>query len=635
MKRSLGILLFLTGLFLAPLILGRGFVANVDVYEYAAPFRAWGVLEMTRGHLPLWNPWIFAGTPFLASPQSALFYPFTGLFGFLPLAPAFRFFTVGHFFLMALGFYLWTRGRRASHAGALAGAVVGTFSFFFLSKITAGHLIHLSGYAWTPYVLLLGDALKKNPRHRFWPWAWAAASALQFFSGHLQVWVVSHLVLGVLLMDRRLWTWDQLRGWGKAVTAASAGVAVQAFPTAAYLPHTTRAVNTLLSPQDQYAFATSYSLQGWTLLRGWLTPWAWGRPPHLGRLFPDPFSIYLETAAVFMGWVGLGAAAVGLVLLARQRAKRFLGLLLGSLALGFGKNGFIYPWLWKSLAWLRVPARFYLGLHVAAVAGVARAWDLLSRRWRLIFLGLLVVELWVTGRSFVRTEDPGPRFTRTSFIEWFQGRLGEGRLFTTQSVGAHNKGMMFGLGNVNGYEALVPAGLWAAVAGTQPGIVQPTTGVEIDHVPENLFTALGVRYVLGTPALKTSWPRVAASGNLEVRENPAYAGVVRASGGAVLTSLRIRPDRFLCRWRLGSDRLQVVWSEAWFPGWRAWTRRGPLPSTPLGGLIQSVEWAPAVAEGALWWLYRPKPFMAGLWVTLAAGLTGGFFLCRGFRGGRR
>jgi hypothetical protein len=116
----------LTGLFTAPLIFGRGFVANAgDVYDYAAPFRAWGNRELLGGRLPFWNPWIFGGTPFLASPQSALFYPGNTAMVSTHLTAGFRILIVLHLFLMGIGYWMWLRSRGERWGGSALGAVAG------------------------------------------------------------------------------------------------------------------------------------------------------------------------------------------------------------------------------------------------------------------------------------------------------------------------------------------------------------------------------------------------------------------------------------------------------------------------------------------------------------------------------
>ena len=56
----------------ARLYFGRG-----DLTDQFFAFRSFIAAELWAGHLPLWNPFIYAGHPALADIQSALFYPLT------------------------------------------------------------------------------------------------------------------------------------------------------------------------------------------------------------------------------------------------------------------------------------------------------------------------------------------------------------------------------------------------------------------------------------------------------------------------------------------------------------------------------------------------------------------------------
>lgn len=629
MRRALGLFAALTGLFTAPLIFGRGFVANAgDVYDYAAPFRAWGNRELLGGRLPFWNPWIFGGTPFLASPQSALFYPGNTAMVSTHLTAGFRILIVLHLFLMGIGYWMWLRSRGERWGGSALGAVLATFSFFTIAKVAAGHAIHLTGYAWTPYVFLLSEAVARRPDNRHLPWAAAAASGLQFLTGHLQVWLVTHLVVAGLLAGRRLADRRVARALGAALLFGAFLVAVQAFPTADFLPRTTRGLRGVLTDRDRYAFATSYSLELGRLWKGWTNPWAWGALPK-PPLFPEPPSVYFETATVFVGWGGLALAVVGLVLLLRRRQWRWPVLAAGSLMAALGKNGPVYPVLWRCLASLRVPARFYLGIHVALAAAAARGWSVLSRRRAggLALFALVVLELWGAGRPFLRLEDPGSRLSRTDLLAWFQEKLlgptglSQGRVFTSQSVAGHNKSLLAGFPNLNGYEALVPSAPWREIAESQGGVVQPTTGLEVERPDAPPLSRLGLRYFVTAEATSLRWPVVWNAGALRVYENPDWGPLLTVAGGELLTYYRRRAEKMTCRWRSDSPGSRAVWMETNDPGWRAWTRGGEVRIRDLNGVAQSVGWGETGAT-RVWWRYRPAPFLWGLAGTLAAVAAG-------------
>src|SRR5687767_7006346 len=52
------------------LILPRG-----DVFTYFYPYWDFRNAALRAGHIPLWNPYIFMGAPFLANSQSGVLYP--------------------------------------------------------------------------------------------------------------------------------------------------------------------------------------------------------------------------------------------------------------------------------------------------------------------------------------------------------------------------------------------------------------------------------------------------------------------------------------------------------------------------------------------------------------------------------
>ena len=58
---------------------------------------------LLRGELPLWNPYVFGGEPFLAAGQQSVLYPPGILFYLLPTAQAYGWFTALHVLLAGLG----------------------------------------------------------------------------------------------------------------------------------------------------------------------------------------------------------------------------------------------------------------------------------------------------------------------------------------------------------------------------------------------------------------------------------------------------------------------------------------------------------------------------------------------------
>ena len=66
--------------FYYPLVfLGRALV-DYDAFVYFYPQRVFLARSLLAGHIPLWDPDLFGGAPFLANPQTAVLYPPSWLF---------------------------------------------------------------------------------------------------------------------------------------------------------------------------------------------------------------------------------------------------------------------------------------------------------------------------------------------------------------------------------------------------------------------------------------------------------------------------------------------------------------------------------------------------------------------------
>src|SRR5688572_24424128 len=89
-----------------------------DVLFFIVPFKHFLAEALRRGELPLWNPTVFLGMPFLANFQSGVFYPPHAL-ALIPLPTGFNLFLIFHYYLAFAGmlFLLHARGLGAAAAG--------------------------------------------------------------------------------------------------------------------------------------------------------------------------------------------------------------------------------------------------------------------------------------------------------------------------------------------------------------------------------------------------------------------------------------------------------------------------------------------------------------------------------------
>ena len=93
----------------APLLLTNRVQGAGDAFTYFTPYRAFANAALRAGHLPLWNPYLFMGVPFLANPQSAVFYPLHWPWIGLDAAASLKASLALHLWLTALGSAVYVR----------------------------------------------------------------------------------------------------------------------------------------------------------------------------------------------------------------------------------------------------------------------------------------------------------------------------------------------------------------------------------------------------------------------------------------------------------------------------------------------------------------------------------------------
>ena len=134
--------------FFWPLLSGAKVLYFRDVPRFFYPMRFYAAQAVRTLQIPLWNPYIFCGTPFLANWHSAVFYPLSAIYYLLPFERGFHIYIVVHFLLA--GFFMWLllRAFRLSPAGSFIGALAFAFSGFLISLADFPNF--LSSFIWLP-----------------------------------------------------------------------------------------------------------------------------------------------------------------------------------------------------------------------------------------------------------------------------------------------------------------------------------------------------------------------------------------------------------------------------------------------------------------------------------------------------
>lgn len=286
------------------------FTHNFYVYRTLA-FR-----ELSAGRYPLWEDCVYAGYPFQADPQSALFYPpaladlaihlLLGLKEFHLYGLQLE--ALLHLLLASALTYTFLRGEVRSRLAALLGAVV----FAYGGYLTSYPLLQLAigeSAVWLPLALWGARGLARVAGRRHYL-AMVVGLSMSFLAGHPQTFV--HVVYATLAYyGYRAWRQGVPAGraFGRlALVGAFAGglCAVQLLPTFQLMQLSTRA---------KYSFGnagTGLALQDVVqlVLPGIVTYW---QPLYVG-IFP----LILAGFAALAGdrgqdrafWLGLGVVAL-------------------------------------------------------------------------------------------------------------------------------------------------------------------------------------------------------------------------------------------------------------------------------------------------------------------------------------
>ncbi len=169
--------------------------------------------SLAAGEIPLWNPRILAGVPFLAAGQHSALYPFSLLFYVLPLARAYGIFSALQLALAGIGTYLFCRSLRVRPGAALVAGVAYAFSSFMV--VSVAFTMMIAAAAWLPWCLLAAEMAIRRvvaPGGRMRDGApWMVAGALflgvQVLAGHVEITYYVLLILAFYALWRLVGVW--------------------------------------------------------------------------------------------------------------------------------------------------------------------------------------------------------------------------------------------------------------------------------------------------------------------------------------------------------------------------------------------------------------------------------------------
>ena len=180
------------------------------------PWLIYAVSEVWQGRIPLWNPHVFAGSPFFANPQSGLLFPLNWAALFVPIASAFALIAILKVAAIGLATYWFLRVRALHPLAALLGAV--SFMWCGLAIVWL-QWSYAATLIFFPMLFASVECLRIRPGRR--------PIALLALTVALGVWAGYPQGLALALASASAWALWRARGSGVAfVLRYAAGVAL-------------------------------------------------------------------------------------------------------------------------------------------------------------------------------------------------------------------------------------------------------------------------------------------------------------------------------------------------------------------------------------------------------------------------
>jgi Bacterial membrane protein YfhO len=339
---------------------------GLDLVQQGIPWREFGFGELRKGNLPLWNPHVFLGVPFLGGFQSALLYPPNWLYLVLPVGLTTNWLIAGHLFLGGLFMYLWAWRRGLHTVACLMAAALLMFCGPQFLRVPAGHLPPLLAMAWVPLLFWAIDEFFTT-RRQVWCLVGMGAMAMEILAGHPQYCfctvVAASIYSCLCLIHARNKLFITL-GLASMLLGASALAAAQ------LLPGLATASESIRKTSLPYIIASSFSLPPENLLT-LAVPGVFGDDVHVeywGRW-------NMPESSLFMGATGVVLALYGSIYGERATRRFSLTMVIVLLLISLGDNTPLFHFLYDMVPGFdkfRSVARFdYLAaLFLSMLAGI-------------------------------------------------------------------------------------------------------------------------------------------------------------------------------------------------------------------------------------------------------------------------
>ena len=445
-----------------------------DQYSSGYAYRHWAAeWTKTLGHVPLWNPEIFGGLPFVAGMHGDVLYPTAWLRLVFPTHVAMNLGFVLHYVLAGLFTYLFLRRWRVSWTGAVVGGIAFQLSGVIGSYVSPGHDGKLFVTTMLP-LALLGLTLGIRNRQGEGFAILAIAVGLMMLSPHPQMAQYALLAAGIFT----LWlvfgdgsvrsAQERLLALGLAGVGVAVGVgisAIQYLPFYEYIPYSPRDASVL----HDFAWSSAYAIP-WAHVPEFVIPRFTGETFNQTYWGPNGLKLHSE----YLGLLVVVLAAFG----AADKERRRMVLWLGGIGLlfllvGLGASTPFFRLWWEVVPFsksMRAPgmALFIVSFVVSVLAafGVDRVASGRAPRFgsMALIVGGIVAVLGLTGILGAIVESLGRAVeAKLGYPQWAARAALAARTVQWSAFGAGLALVAAGGATVAFSRARIPRALWASL----------------------------------------------------------------------------------------------------------------------------------------------------------------------------
>ncbi len=288
--------------FILPDLFGGHLLMTGDNVQQNYPLHVLTGSMIRHGQLPLWDEYIYSGTPLLTGFNAGAFYPLVGFFVIFPDRVAWIATEVVLFAGIGVGMYVFLRALTLSTVACLLGAITFTFSGTVFNQVN--HLDMTEGFVAIPWMLLAVLHIMRDGKWR-WSVVLGAGFALVILGGAPEA--MLDLAILVLLYTAFSAGLDRHRWWRVATRVGAAAVLALSLAAIQWLPGLEAIANS-----QRGGFGTVFATGGsFPTPDGLLTlvPYLFGGYGHLGEsMFFAPYN--LPEVGFYLGILPLVALLV-------------------------------------------------------------------------------------------------------------------------------------------------------------------------------------------------------------------------------------------------------------------------------------------------------------------------------------